>query len=326
MDKRKRLLTGDRPTHDTFPIAAYVGTLKNRLEYQDAYETFVFIADYHALTTHSKNTDEINKNTLGLVRTYLSIGLDPEKVVFYRQSRIPQTFRLHIILSMLTKMPELERQPMLKDKLKAGTPLTYGLMGYPVLMASDILIMKSHVVPVAKDNEAHIEITRDLANRFNSTYEKVFPIPEGIIGDVVVAPSGKGKSGKSTGGIIFTDTSEEVKQKVMSMYTDPKRIHQTDPGKVEGNPVFEYHDGFNDNEEEVKDLKERYKNGTVGDVEVKEKLYAAIEKFLNPIREKKEEVEKRGDDYILRLLEKGEKYAGSVAEKTDEEVVNAIKF
>lgn len=326
MKDKQRLLTGDRPTHDTFPIAAYVGTLAARLEFQKEYETFVFIADYHALTTHYADVGEIESNTLGIMKTYLSIGLDPENVVFYRQSRIPQTFRLHTILSMMTKMPELERQPMLKDKLAQGHTLTYGLMGYPVLMASDILIMKSHVVPVAKDNEAHIEIARLLAERFNKAYGEIFPVPEGIIGDVVVAPSGEGKSGKSTGGIYFTDTSSEVKEKVMSMYTDPNRIHPTDPGKVEGNPVFIYHEYFNDNEDEVADLKKRYEKGTVGDVEVKEKLYVAIERFLEPIRAKREEVEKRGDDYVKGLLEKGEKYAQSVAEETEKDIIRALNF
>jgi tryptophanyl-tRNA synthetase len=217
--KKKRVLTGDRPTGATLPIAAYIGTLKSRVEGQDKYDTFVFIADYHALTTHFKETGDIHNNTIGLMKTYLSLGLDPEKVTFYRQSRIPETFRLQVILSMLTKMPELERQPMLKEKLALGHTLTFGLMGYPVLMASDILIMNSDLVPVAKDNEAHIEIAKDLGRRFNSTYGKVFNIPEGIIGEVVIGLDGQGKSGKSTGGIYFTDDTETVKKKVMGMYT-----------------------------------------------------------------------------------------------------------
>ena len=324
--KKKRVLTGDRPTGSTLPIAAYVGTLKSRVENQDEYETFVFLADYHALTTHHKETDSIHENTMGLVKTYLSIGLDPEKVVFYRQSRVPQAFRLHVILSMLTKMPELERQPMLKEKLALGHSLTYGLMGYPVLMASDILIMNSNLVPVAKDNEAHIEIAKDLARRFNSVYGKVFNVPEGIIGEVVVGLDGQGKSGKSTGGIYLTDDTETVKKKVMGMYTDPNRIHPTDPGKVEGNPVFIYHDHFNTNTDEVNDLKDRYKKGKVGDVEVKEKLFIAIEQFLKPIRERMAEVEKKGDDYIIEILQKGEEKAMKEAQETERKVLDAMGF
>jgi tryptophanyl-tRNA synthetase len=322
--EKKILLTGDRPTSDSFPIAAYVGTLKSRIENQDKYKTFIFLVDYHALTTHYNVSSQIPQNIINLMKTYLSVGLDPEKVVFYRQSRILETFRLHVILSMLTKMPELERQPMLKEKLSLGHSLTFGLMGYPVLMASDILIMKSDVVPVAKDNEAHIELTKDLARRFNSLYGEVLKIPEGIIGDVVIGLDGQGKSGKSTGGIFFNDSTEEVKKKVMSMYTDPNRIKATDPGKVDGNPVFIYHDYFNQNLDEVKDLKERYLKGKVGDVEVKEKLFDAIEIFLKPIREKRIEIDKLGDEYIMDILEKGEKEANKVAEKTISEVVKAM--
>jgi tryptophanyl-tRNA synthetase len=326
MKNRKRMLTGDRPTGSTFPIAAYVGTLKNRVEYQDKYETFVFVVDYHALTTHYDKVGDIPSNTLGLIKTYISVGLDPNKVIFYRQSRIPQTFRLHTILSMLTKMPELERQPMLKEKLAMGHTLTFGLMGYPVLMASDILIMNSDFVPVAKDNEAHIEITKDLARKFNSLYGNVLNVPEGIIGDVVVGLDGQGKSGKSTGGIYFTDDTDTVKKKIMSMYTDPNRIHPTDPGKVEGNPVFIYHDYFNTDTQEVKDLKDRYRKGTVGDVEVKEKLFNAIEKFLDPIREKRAQIDSKGDKYILDILERGEKKAYEVADETEKKITEAMGF
>ncbi|KKP92740.1 MAG: Tryptophan-tRNA ligase [candidate division WS6 bacterium GW2011_GWC1_36_11] len=323
---KERLLTGDRATGSTFPIAAYVGTLKNRIERQEDYDTFIFIADYHALTTHFDNVSQIKENSLGLMKTYLSLGLDPEYVTFYRQSRIPQIYRLHVILSMLTKMPELERQPMLKEKLGLGYKLTYGLMGYPILMASDILIMNSDLVPVGKDNEANVEIASDLAIRFNSIYGKVFNIPKGLIGDVVVGLDGQGKSGKSTGGIYFTDDTATVKKKIMSMYTDPNRIHPNDPGKVEGNPVFIYHDYFNTNLEEVADLKERYQKGTVGDVEVKTKLFEAIEEFLKPIRAKRAEIDAKGDQFIIDILEKGEKNAQKVASETEAKILSAMGF
>lgn len=323
---KERLLTGDRATGNTFPIAAYVGTLKNRIERQKDYDTFIFIADYHALTTHYDNVSQIKENTIGLMRTYLSLGLDPEDVTFYRQSRIPQIFRLHVILSMLTKMPDLERQPMLKEKLGLGYKLTYGLIGYPILMASDILIMNSDLVPVGKDNEANVEIANDLALKFNSIYGKVFNTPKGLIGDIVVGLDGQGKSGKSTGGIYFTDDTATVKKKIMSMYTDPNRIHPNDPGEVEGNPVFIYHDYFNPNIEEVKDLKERYRKGTVGDVEVKTKLFDAIETFLEPIRERRAEVEAKGDQYIIEILERGEKRAQQIASETEAKILSAMGF
>lgn len=321
-----RLITGDRPTFHTFPIAAYVGTLKNRLRYQYEYETFVFIADYHALTTHYDKTESIHTNFLGLLKTYLSLGLDPKAVTFYRQSRIPQIYRLETILSMLVAMPELERQPMLKEKLAAGYKLTFGLMGYPVLMAADILNIKANVVPVAKDNQAHVELARDLADRFNKLYGPVFPIPEGIIGEVIVALDGKGKSGKSTGGIFITDTTEEVKKKVMGMYTDPNRKSATDNGTVEGNPVFIYHDYFNDNKTEVEDMKDRYRNGKVSDVEVKTRLFEAIERFLEPIMAKRAEIDKLGDDYLISLLETGEEKVRIIASSTEDDMMRNMHY
>lgn len=326
MKDKKRLLTGDRATGSTFPIAAYIGTLKNRIERQYDYESFIFIADYHALTTHFDRMSEIKQNTLGLMKTYLSLGLDPKAVTFYRQSQIPEIFRLHTILSMLIKMPELERQPMLKEKLGLGYKLTYGLMGYPVLMASDILIMNADLVPVGKDNEANVEIASDLATEFNSLYGKVFNIPKGLIGDIVVGLDGQGKSGKSTGGIYFTDSTEMVKKKVMSMYTDPNRIHATDPGKVEGNPVFIYHDYFNPNKSDVEAMKVLYRKGEISDVEVKTKLFKVIEEFLEPIRERRYKVEEMGDDYIYDILQDGEKMAEKAAKTTEESVTKAMGF
>lgn len=326
MEDRKRLLTGDRATGETFPIAAYVGTLKNRLDRQYEYDSFIFIADYHALTTHYDNVSEIKKNILGIMKTYLSIGLDPDTVTFYRQSRIPEIFRLHTILSMLVKMPDLERQPMLKEKLTLGYKLTYGLMGYPVLMASDILIMNSDLIPVGKDNEANVEIAHDLAMAFNSLYGKVFHLPQGLIGDIVIGLDGQGKSGKSTGGIYFTDDTDTVKKKIMSMYTDPNRIHATDPGKVEGNPVFIYHDYFNTNKAEVEEMKELYRKGSISDVEVKTKLFNAVEEFLKPIRAKRAEIDSKGDDYIYGILESGEKRARKIASETETKVLEAMGF
>lgn len=322
--KKKIMLSGDRPTGNSYTIGQYSGTLKARLEGQDNYDCFIFSADYHSLTTHFKDPSIFRKNAIELVKEQISIGLDPKKVVFYRQSKVVETFRLHVILSMLITMPELQRQPALKEKIALGNVMTYGIVGYPVLMASDILIMKSDVVPVAKDQEAHVEIATYFANKFNSLYGNVLKVPKKLIGPVLVSLDGKGKSGKSTGGIFFNDSTEVVKKKVMSMYTDPNRIKATDPGKVEGNPVFVYHDCFNDDVAEVKDLKERYVKGKVGDVEVKEKLFNALEKFLQPVREKKSKLDKLGDDYILDIFEKNEKKVNKVAEETISEVVKAM--
>ena len=322
--KKKTLLTGDRPTSNSYTIGQYPGTLKARIEAQDDYECLIFSADYHSLTTHFKNPSSFRKNAIELVKEQISLGIDPEKVNFYRQSKVVETFRLHVILSMLITMPELQRQPALKEKIAQGHTLTYGLMGYPVLMASDILIMNSDVVPVAKDQEAHVEIAAYFAKKFNSLYGNVLKPPKKLIGPILIGLDGKGKSGKSTGGIFFNDSTQDVKKKVMSMYTDPNRIKATDPGKVEGNPVFIYHDFFNDDLDEVKDLKERYVKGKVGDVEVKEKLFNALERFLEPVRSKKVELDKLGDDYVMDLFEKGEKKVNKIAEKTISDVSKAM--
>lgn len=331
--RKNRLMSGDRPTNDSYVIGVYQGTMKARLQAQDDYEVFIMSADYHAMTTHYDRTDQIRHNQISLIRTQIALGLDPEKVVFYRQSRLPQTFRLFTILGMITRMKELEKQPMLKEKLAQGHKLNFGLMGYPVLMAADILIVDSDVVPVAKDNEAHIEIAKLLAERFNKIHSgkltegrEVLKVPEGLIGDVMIGLDGQGKSGKSTGGIFFSDSADEVRTKVMSMYTDPNRIRATDPGTVEGNPVFIYHDAFNENKAEVEDLKERYRKGTVGDVEVKEKLYQAIELFLTPVRERLGELEKLGDDCILDILRTGEVRANKVADEVIGRVIEAMGF
>lgn len=332
-NKKLRLMTGDRPTGRTYTLGHYIGTIRTRIERQEQYDTLLFIADYHALTTNADRTAEIKANALGMLKTMISMGVDPEKVTFYRQSKLPQTFQLHVILSMLTAMPELERQPMLKEKLAQGHKLTYGLMGYPVLMSSDIMIVESDLVPVGKDNEAHIELAKDLARRVNSLFghtkddnDGLLKVPEGLIGDVLIGLDGKGKSGKSTGGIGFTDTQEEVKSKIMGMFTDPNRIRATDPGRVDGNPVFIYHDYFNPNVAEVMDLKERYLKGAVGDVEVKQKLLVAVESFLAPIREKRAEIEKLGDDYFYSLFEAGEKRVGGIADVVIARLSDAMGF
>lgn len=327
--KKLRLLTGDRPTAFSFTLGAYIGTIKNRVLLQSNFDSLVFTADYHALTTHLSDSKEIYKNSLNLIRTQIALGLNPEKVTFYRQSKIPQIFRLHTILSMLTQVVELERQPMLKEKLQKGYSLTYGLLGYPVLMASDILIASADIVPVGKDNLAHIELTKSLARDLNKALKSkkgLLKVPEGLIGDVLIGLDGKGKSGKSTGGLFFDDSSESIKSKIMSMYTDPNRIHSTDPGTVENNPVFIYHNYFNSDIEEVHDLEDRYRNGQVGDIEVKEKLYLAVEKFLTPYREKYRDLESKGDSYILDILTTGEKRMNQIADVNIKLIEEALAF
>jgi len=292
--KRKRILTGDRPT-GKLHLGHYVGTLANRVRLQDQYEVFLLVADYHMLTTRSekKYIDDVAQNSRELVLDYLSVGIDPEKTTIYIQSLVPEVAEIFLIFSMLVTVPRLQRVPTLKEvmqDLHIEQP-SAGLLIYPVLQAADILIVRADLVPVGKDQESHIEVCREIARRFNSVYGPVFPEPEGLIGDVatLIGTDGKAKMSKSLNNAIFlSDDEETVRKKVMSMYTDPTRLRATDPGHVEGNPVFIYHDAFNPDKDEVEELKARYRKGKVGDVEVKKRLINAIHNFLEPIRERRQ--------------------------------------
>ena len=289
--KKPRILTGDRPT-GRMHLGHYVGSLENRLRLQDEYECFFIIADYHVLTTAADRSREIGRHIEELMLDYLGIGIDPERSTIYVQSLVPEVAVLYLIFSMLTTVPRLQRVPTLKEVMRDQKieTATAGLLTYPVLQAADILMVRADAVPVGKDQSSHLEVTRELARRFNELYGAVFPEPETIIGRVgtLVGTDGQAKMSKSIGNTIdLSDDAETVRRKVMGMYTDPTRIHPTDPGHVEGNPVFIYHDAFNRNKVEVEELKDRYRNGTVGDVEVKQRLVRAINEFLDPIRERR---------------------------------------
>ena len=291
VEKRKRILTGDRPT-GKLHLGHYAGSLANRVKSQDEYECFFIIADLHVLTTRPEKETilSIGHNTREIVLDYLSAGIDPEKSVIFVQSAIPGTYELNLIFEMLVSVQRLERVPSIKDMARDARleTLPFGLLGYPVLQAADILLPRAHLVPVAKDNEAHIEVAREIARRFNRLYGDVFPEPQGLIGDLLVGTDGQVKASKSVGNVIYlSDDAATVEKKVRGMYTDPKRIRADIPGTVEGNPVFIYHEIFNTDTEEVDDLKERYRTGCVGDVEVKRKLSRAINDFLDPIRERR---------------------------------------
>lgn len=326
----KRILTGDRPTSDSFHLGNYVGSLKNRVKLQDEYETFIIIVDLHALTTHFEKTEDLKKNIRGLMLGYLSVGLDPQKVTFILQSKVPEVLELAYFLGTLTPRAVLERQPALKEKLDQGEQDTFALFQYPVLMAADILLPKANLVPVGKDQKAHVEFARDIAIKFNHLYGEVFPIPEPLIGEVPTLPGtdGRVKMGKSLGNAIFlTDSPEEIERKVMSMYTDPKRIHPTDPGTVEGNPVFIYLNAFctAGDKTQVTSYENQYRQGQVGDIEVKKYLVKILNNFLDPIRQKRAEYEEQ-PDLVDRILKEGTKKARAEAQKTLAEVKKAMKL
>ena len=304
---RKRILTGDRPSSEAFHLGNYVGTLANRGRLQDEYEMFLLLADLHLLTTRTTDLGEIGHNIHGLVLDYLSVGIDHTKTTIYLQSLVPEVLELTWIFMSLVGVPRAQRIPTLKEQVRdlKLESASMALLSYPILQAADILMVKGNLVPVGKDQLSHIELTREIARRFNDTFGAVFPIPEGLVGEVPTLPGldGKAKMGKSLGNAIFlTDDPQTVERKVMSMYTDPTRIHATDPGHLRGNPVFTYHDAFNDDSDEVQELKKRYRKGKVGDVEVKQRLIRAINRFLDPIRDRRAEFESQSGlvDEIIR--------------------------
>jgi len=287
----KRMLTGDRPT-GPLHLGHYLGSLSMRVNLQDKIETFVLMADLHVLTTRTEKLDEIGDNIREVVLDYLSVGIDPKKTTIYLQSLVPEVLELFWLFMPLVGVPRAQRIPTLKEQVRdlKLESSSMALLSYPILQAADILMVKGDVVPVGADQASHVELTREIARRFNQTYGKVFPEPDAPIVPVLVGTDGQAKAGKSIGNVILlSDDAKAVETKVRSMYTDPKRIRADIPGTVEGNPVFIYHDHFNDNTDEVDDLKDRYRSGTVGDVEVKTKLADAINRFLDPIRERRAE-------------------------------------
>jgi tryptophanyl-tRNA synthetase len=288
---------------------------------------YFFIADLHALTT-IQSKEEMQRNVEKLVLSYLAFGFDTNKVVFYRQSDIPQHTELQSILNNITPLPLIKRAHAYKDKLQKGADpedINMGLFSYPVLMAADILLYDPDYVPVGDDQKQHIEITRDIAGFFNNTFGKTFILPDNIKkGARVVGTDGTRKMSKSLNNYISVFADEKtIRKQIMSCYTDPNRKKVTDPGQVEGNPVFTYHRLLNDNKGEVADLEKRYKEGAVSDVEVKEKLIAAILTKFKKERELYYEL-KANPDKIKAILKDGADKARTQAIKKMMEVREKI--
>lgn len=315
---KKRILTGDRPT-GLLHLGHYVGSVKNRIALQDRYECYFIIADLHLLTTKPNKADiqKTREHIQEMVLDYLACGIDPAKSTIYLQSACPAVYEMNLIFEMMISLNRLTGLPSIKEMAKNAhideESLPFGLVGYPVLQSADILMPKAHVVPVGKDNEAHVELCRDIARKFNQLYGEVLPLPEVLLSDVpsLIGTDGKGKMSKSAGNCIYlSDDAAAVEKKVKGMYTDPNRVHAHIPGNIEGNPVFMYHDVFNPNFAEVAELKRLYSQGKVGDVDVKMALAKAINQFLDPIRERRNElkhqkglVEKIIYDGTLKMIE-----------------------
>lgn len=291
----KRLLTGDRPTGQLH-LGHLVGSIQNRVKLQAEYDTYILIADLHMLTTKRSPEDiqEIGENVRSILLDYLAAGIDPAHAKIYLQSAIPEVYELNTLLQNFVTVNRLSRLPALKEMAKNANldedSIPYGLLGYPVLQAADILLPKAHIVPVGPDNLAQVEITREIARRFNQTYGEVFVEPTPMVGveRALIGTDGKGKMSKSAGNsILLSDDKKTLEKKIRKMYTDPKRVHADIPGTVEGNPVFEYHRVFNPDQAEVDELALRYTQGGVGDGEVKDRLVVAMTRFMEPLWERR---------------------------------------
>jgi tryptophanyl-tRNA synthetase len=326
----KRILTGDRPTGQLH-LGHYVGSLQNRVRLQEEYDTYVLIADVQALTDNFEHPEKLEANIFEVALDYLAVGLDPQKVKIVVQSMVPELAELTIYFMNLVTVATLERNPTVKEEIKQrnfvkGVPV--GFWSYPISQAADIAIFKADLVPVGDDQLPMIEQTREIVRRFNRLYGKVLIEPRALLGAMARLPGtdGGAKMSKSLGNCIYLgDPSELVRKRVMSMFTDPKRIHPTDPGTVEGNPVFTYHEVFNPNKAEVEDLKQRYRLGTVGDVEVKQRLFEALEAFLTPIRERRQELA-ANPKRVFEIIMDGTCTGRARAQATMSEVRHAMKI
>lgn len=319
---KKVILSGVTPSGNNLHIGNYFGMLKPLVDLGRAgKQVYCFVSDVHALTT-VKERRTLEENVHNIVINYLACGVDEANFVFFRQSEVPAHSELAIILNNYVGVGHLQRMHAFKDKLQKGVEtgeINMGLFDYPVLMAADILLYSPDLVPVGVDQRQHVEITRDIAESFNRTYKsEIFKLPEALIDEQVgriVGTDGERKMSKSLGNVvdIFADYGVIEKQ-IRGSFTDPNRKSASDPGKVEGNPVFTYHDLWNENGEEVADLKRRYQAGKVGDVEVKEKLLAAHKKYFAAIRERKEYFEAHPEE-VEKVLARGRAAAAAVAEK-----------
>jgi tryptophanyl-tRNA synthetase len=318
-----------RPT-GKLHLGHLAGALQNWVALQAEYDCFYGIVDWHALTTNYADPGEIVANAFDNAADWIGAGLDPEQSTFFVQSMVPEHAELYLLLQMVTPIPWLERVPSYKEQREQLTDRdlsTIGFLGYPLLQAADIVMYDAHWVPVGEDQVPHLELTREVVRRFNKFYGEVFVEPQTLLTPTPRLPGlDNRKMSKSYSNTIdLSDDKNTVESKVWQMYTDPKRVRADIPGTVEGNPVFMYHDAFNPNREEVEDLKTRYRQGKVGDVEVKKKLAAAINRKLDPIRARRAAALAR-PGYLRDVLTEGSKKARETAAATMERVRAAVKL
>ncbi len=340
------ILTGDRPT-GKLHLGHYVGSLRERVKIQESGnydEMYIMIADAQALTDNHDNPEKIRENIIEVALDYLSVGLNPDKVTIFIQSQVPELTELTFFYMNLVTVSRLERNPTVKSEIKLrdfNTSIPVGFMTYPISQAADITAFKANIVPVGEDQLPMIEQTREIVRSFNNTYKKeVLLEPKAVLPDNEVClrlpgTDGKAKMSKSLGNCIYlSDKTEDVKKKVMSMYTDPDHIKIEDPGKIEGNCVFTYLDAFCNDEHFTKylpeyknldELKVHYQKGGLGDVKIKKFLFNVIEEVLTPIREKRKMYENKIEE-VYNILEQGSIKAKEKASTTLKEVKEAMKI
>ena len=330
MTSKARVVSGMRPT-GRLHLGHLVGALGNWVALQSQYDCFYFVADWHALTSDFADTSQLTSYVYDNVADWIAAGLDPEKSTLFVQSLVPEHAELYLLLSMVVPVPWLERVPTYKEQqenLKDKDLSAIGFLGYPLLQTADVAMYSARFVPVGEDQVAHLELAREVVRRFNKFFGDVLVEPQPLLTSISRLPGldGDKKMSKSLGNTIhLSDSADEVKKKVMRMYTDPKRVRADIPGTVEGNPVFTYHDAFNPNVAEVDDLKERYRTGKVGDVEVKTKLANALNAHLDPIRERRAAVLAKPEQ-LKDVLFEGSKKARAVAVETMGRVRDAMRI
>jgi len=329
--QKKTILTGDRPT-GPLHLGHYIGSLKNRVALQHTHNQFILIADLQALASKAGEIEAVRENVTQVVLDYLAVGIDPNVSTIYVQSMIPETAELTVMYLNLVTVARLQRNPTVKEELEQKSfkeHVTAGFLMHPVHQAADITLFKANLVPVGEDQLPLIEQCRELVRSFNNIYGSVLVEPEALVpeqGARLVGVDGKAKMSKSLGNAIFLgDSADDIRKKVMSMYTDPNHLKVADPGNVEGNAVFAYLDIFDPNKAEVAELKAHYQRGGLGDVVLKKRLEAILQDLIAPIRERRAQFA-QDPAQIMEIIKKGTEKARAVAHATMQEVKQAMKI
>jgi len=325
--KQKRILSGMRPS-GKLHLGNLTGALENWVKLQNDYQSFHFIADWHTLTTDYLHSEQIWSDTVEMVIDWLAAGINPEKTVVFVQSHIKEHAELHLIFSMLVTVPRLERNPTVKEQIRElhlEDKVSYGHFGYPVLQAADILMYRAHAVPVGDDQVPHVELTREIARKFNQVYGKVFNVPQALLTKFSRLPGLDGaKMSKSVGNtILMSDDADVIRKKVRSAITDPQKIRMGDPGHPDVCTVFTYHKKFNP--DEVPEIEQECKKGTLGCVACKDNLSSKLVTYLEPIQDRRKQLEE-DKKYVRDVIFYGNERASKEAKMTMEFVQEKMEF